>query len=196
MRALRRVAAIALLLVGAALVVSALHIPAKAALAQVLLERAWERTRTGEVNVRPWPWADISPVAVLEVPRLKERSIVLEGANGEAMAFGPGHMTNTPPIGTRGTAIVAAHRDTQFRYLRDIKDGESIMVETGDGRHSAFRVVETRVVRADASGLDPDDSGPTGARLALVTCYPFDAVLRSPWRYVVLADREVATAAR
>jgi sortase A len=196
MRALRRFAAIALLLAGTALVVSALYIPAKAALAQVLLERAWERTRNGEVNVRPWPWADINPVAVLEVPRLKERSIVLEGANGEAMAFGPGHMTNTPPIGTRGTAIVAAHRDTQFGYLRDIKDGERIVVQTGDGRRSAFRVVETRVVRADASGLDPDDSGPTGARLALVTCYPFDAMLRSPWRYVVLADREVATAAR
>jgi len=196
MRALRHLAAIALLLAGTALVVSALYIPAKAALAQVLLERAWERTRKGEVNVRPWPWADINPVAVLDVPRLKARSIVLEGANGQAMAFGPGHMTNTPPIGTRGTAIVAAHRDTQFRYLRDIKDGDRIVVETGDGRRSAFRVVETRIVRADASGLDPDDSGPTGARLALVTCYPFNAVLRSPWRYVVLADREVATAER
>jgi sortase A len=196
MRAFRHFAAIALLLAGTALVVSALYIPAKAALAQVLLERAWKRTQSGEANVRPWPWADISPVAVLEVPRLKERSIVLEGANGQAMAFGPGHMTNTPPIGSRGTAIVAAHRDTQFRYLRDIEDGDRIAVETGDGRHTAFRVVETRVVRADASGLDPDDNGPTGARLALVTCYPFNAVLRSPWRYVVLADREVATAAR
>ena len=61
---------------------------------------------------------------------------------------------------------------------------------------SAFRVVETRIVRADASGLDPADSGPTGARLALVTCYPFNGVLRSPWRYVVLADREIATATR
>ena len=54
------------------------------------------------------------------------------------------------------------------------------------GVHSAFRVVETRVVRADASGLDPTEGGPTGARLALVTCYPFDGVLRSPLRYVVL----------
>ena len=74
--------------------------------------------RAGENGVRPWPWADITPVAVLEVPRLGERSIVLEGASGQAMAFGPGHMINTPPIGARGTAVVAAHRDTQFRYLR------------------------------------------------------------------------------
>ena len=195
MRALR-VTALTLMAVGTVLVASALYIPAKAALAQVLLERAWTRTQAGESGVRPWPWADITPVAVLEVPRLGERSIVLEGASGEAMAFGPGHMINTPPIGARGTAVVAAHRDTQFRYLQDVKNGDRIVVETAEGVHSAYRVVETRVVRADASGLDPTESGPTGARLALVTCYPFNGVLRGPLRYVVLADREIATVTR
>jgi sortase A len=131
---------------------------------------------------------------VLEVPRLGERSIVLEGASGQAMAFGPGHMINTPPLGTRGTSVVAAHRDTQFSYLRDVKNGDRIVVETAAGTQRAFRVVETRVVRADASGLDPAEGGPTGARLALVTCYPFNGVLRGPLRYVVLADRELGTA--
>ena len=195
MRALR-LAAFALLSAGTALVASALYIPAKGALAQVLLERAWARALAGETDARPWPWADISPVAVLEVPHLKQRSIVLEGASGEAMAFGPGHMINTPPIGARGTAVVAAHRDTQFRYLKDVAEGDRIVAQTSDGQHSAFRIVETRVVRADASGIDPDDAGPTGARLALVTCYPFDGVWHSPWRYVVIADREIATVAR
>jgi sortase A len=190
MRVLRGAVTILVLAAGTALVASALYIPAKAALAQVLLERAWERAQAGEGSAKPWSWADITPVAVLEVPRLGERSIVLEGASGEAMAFGPGHMSNTAPIGGRGTAIVAAHRDTEFRYLREMQDGDRIIVRTADGRSSAFRVVEMRVVRADASGLDPDDGGPTGARLALVTCYPFNGVLRSPWRYVVLADRD------
>jgi sortase A len=191
-----RLTALALIAAGTALIASALYIPAKAALAQVLLERAWARTQAGESDVRPWPWADIAPVAVLEVPHLRKRSIVLEGASGQAMAFGPGHMSNTPPLGARGTAVIAAHRDTQFRYLRDVKNGDRIVVETANGEHSTFRVVETRIVRADASGLDPTDGGPTGARLALVTCYPFDGVLRGPLRYVVLADRETATAAR
>lgn len=195
MRALR-LTAFALMAAGAALVASALYIPAKAALAQLLLERAWARTQAGEGAVRPWPWADITPVAVLEVPRLGERSIVLEGASGQAMAFGPGHMINTPPIGARGTAVVAAHRDTQFSYLHDVREGDRIVVETADREQSAFRVVETRIVRADASGLDPGDGGPTGARLALVTCYPFNGVLRGPLRYVVVADREIATATR
>ena len=51
-------------------------------------------------------------------------------------------------------------------------------------------------MRADVSGLDPGDGGPTGARLALVTCYPFNGVLRGPLRYVVVADRDIATAMR
>jgi len=191
-----RLTAFVLMAAGTALVASALYIPAKAALAQVLLERAWARTQAGESGVRPWPWADIAPVAVLGVPRLGERSIVLEGASGQAMAFGPGHMINTPPIGGRGTAVIAAHRDTQFSYLQHVKNGDRIVVETADGKESAFRVVETRVVRADASGLDPTESGPTGARLALVTCYPFNGVLRGPLRYIVLADREIATVTR
>jgi len=191
-----RLTAFVLMAAGTALVASALYIPAKAALAQVLLERAWARTQAGESGVRPWPWADIAPVAVLGVPRLGERSIVLEGASGQAMAFGPGHMINTPPIGGRGTAVIAAHRDTQFSYLQHVKNGDRIVVETADGTESAFRVVETRVVRADASGLDPTESGPTGARLALVTCYPFNGVLRGPLRYIVLADREIATVTR
>ena len=196
MRRVSRLLPSAMLFVGAVLLGWALYIPAKAALAQVLLERAWQRARAGESDPRPWPWADIGPIAAIEVPRLAKRSIVLEGASGQAMAFGPGHMVDTPAIGEPGTAVVAAHRDTEFRFLRDLREGDRIAVETAEGRQTMFRVVEMRVVRANASGLDPADAGPTGARLALVTCYPFGGVVRGPWRYVVLADREMQTATR
>lgn len=174
---------------GAASIAGGLYIPAKAGIAQFLLERAWEKTQTGELSAKPWAWADITPVAEIEIPRLNRRAIVLEGASGEAMAFGPGHMPNTPAIGSRGTAIIAAHRDTQFRFLGELKPGDEIAATNAGGRRSSYRVVATRIVRADASGLDPFDKGPTGSRLALVTCYPFTGVLHSPLRYVVLADR-------
>jgi sortase A len=190
----RRTCAAALLLLGAALTGWGLYMPAKAALAQVLLERAWTRVQQGEANAKPWPWADIYPVAEIEMPRLHQRAIVLEGASGEAMAFGPGHMPNTPQIGASGTAVVAAHRDTQFQSLGALKLGDEIVATARDGRRTVFRVAAIRVVKANASGLDPGDAGPTGARLALVTCYPFDGVLHSPLRYVVLADRSRAVA--
>ena len=47
---------------------SGLWIQAKAELAQVLLERAWEKTLAGEARARPWPWADTWPVARLRIP--------------------------------------------------------------------------------------------------------------------------------
>jgi len=188
----------ALVLVGLAAVSigGALYIPAKAALAQVLLDRAWARARAGDANTKPWPWADITPIAEIEVPRLNRRTIVLEGASGAAMAFAPGHMPNTVPIGARGTAVVAAHRDTQFAFLGELKEGDLIAAITTDGRRTLFRVAEARIVRADASGLDPEDTGVTGSRLALVTCYPFNGILHSPLRYVVLADRAESRASR
>jgi sortase A len=188
-RLVSRLLAFALLFLGAALCLRAAYIPAKAALAQALLERAFARAEPGKTPPRPWPWADITPIAAIEFPTLHRQDIVLEGASGQAMAFGPGHMPNTPAIGAPGTAIIAAHRDTQFTRLGALRPGDLIWAVTAGGRRMSFRVTRAEVVRADASGLDPGDGGPTGARLALVTCYPFSGVLHSPWRYVVLADR-------
>lgn len=181
--------AAALLSGGGALVAFALYIPAKAAVAQVLLEQAWQRVQAGDAHAKPWPWADITPIAEIVVPRLDERAIVLEGVNGQAMAFGPGHMPNTAAIGAEGTAVIAAHRDTLFAFLRRLVLGDLVSAETTDGSRTVYRVVATRIVRADASGIDPHDTGPNGSRLALVTCYPFTGIVHSPWRYVVLADR-------
>lgn len=161
----------------------------------MLLERAFVRTLATGEPARPWPWADITPEARLAVPRLGIKAIVLTGATGQAMAFGPGWMQNTRPIGESGMAVIAAHRDTSFRFLRALRPGDEVEAETADGKRHRFKVVESRIVRADASGLDPSDGGPTGARLALVTCYPFDGVLRSPWRYVVIADRKTRDSA-
>ena len=186
---LYRVLALVVFAAGVGAIANAAYIPAKAALAQILLERAWERAQAGERNAKPWPWADISPLAEIEVPRLDARVIVLEDASGSAMAFGPGHMPNSAAIGARGTAIIAAHRDTTFRFLRDVRSGDDVLAVTRDGRRIRYRVASTKVVRADASGLDPSDGGPTQGQLALVTCYPFDGVFHSPLRYVVLARK-------
>ncbi len=172
------------------LIAYAVYIPVKAVVAQILLSRAWAATLEDGLAHRPWPWADIAPHAKLRLPKTGTQLIVLDNASGEAMAFGPGHMPNSAAIGARGTAIIAAHRDTSFRVLRALAPKDIIDVEARDGTRHRFRVTETRIVNTRASGLDPADGGPTGARLALVTCYPFEGVLGSPWRYVVLAERE------
>lgn len=176
------------LLVGLLHIGAAIYIPAKAYVAQILLDRAWERTVAGDTNTKPWPWADMRPIARIDVPRLKETAIVLEGANGQAMAFGSGHMTNTPAIGTNGTSVVAAHRDTHFAFLKDLKIGDRVIVTGRDLKRHTYKVSDMSIVHAAQSGIDPMFGGATGSSLALVTCYPFDAVQRGPLRFVVMTD--------
>src|SRR5215831_17387222 len=118
-------AALALLLaVGAWQAGRGAWIQAKAVLAQVLIARAWSRTLAGETQVRPWPWADTWPVAHLSVPRLGIDRYVLEGADGSAMAFGPGHAGGTARPGTAGNSVIGGHRDTHLAFLREVKPGD------------------------------------------------------------------------
>jgi sortase A len=169
---------------GLALCGQGLWIPAKAALAQVLLERAFARSVATGQPVKPWPWADTWPVARISFPRLHRSVIVLDGASGQALAFGPGHVAGTPDAGDRGTAVYAAHRDTHFALLGQVRPGDQVAVERIDGRTADFTVVGAQVVRWDASGLDPHAPG---RALALATCWPLDAKTHGPLRYLVWA---------
>ena len=170
--------------VGLALCGQGLWIPAKAAVAQLLLERAFARSVATGQPVKPWPWADTWPVARITFPRLHRSVIVLESASGQALAFGPGHVSGTPDAGDRGTAVYAAHRDTHFAVLGEVKSGDAIEIDRIDGRHVSFEVVSAWVVRWDASGLDPHAPG---RNLALATCWPLDAKVHGPLRYLVWA---------
>ena len=159
---------------------------AKAALAQVLLEDAWERTQKGEDKVRPWPWADTWPVARLRVPRLDVSVIVLEGASGRTLAFGPGHHQGTALPARPGNTVISAHRDTHFRFLKDLEPGDEILVEGAAGAARRYQVTGIAIVDRKEARLSLAGDAP---RLTLVTCYPFDAVVPGgPLRYLVFAE--------
>jgi sortase A len=190
-------AAILLLMTGAALGGHGLFIRAKAIVAQVLLEHAWAETVETHRPMKAWAWADTWPVARIAFPRLGRAAVVLEGAGGEALAFGPAHVAATPLPGENGTSVIAGHRDTHFDFIKDLNLGDEIDVTTRAGKTIAFRMTGSAVVHAQASGIDAQGERP---RLALVTCYPFDAIGRAPLRYVVFADeglsgRQVSTTA-
>jgi len=178
-------AAAILCLIGLGLFGQGVWIHAKALLAQVLLERAFAASLAGGEPVKPWSWADTWPVARIEVPRLHRSQIALAGASGQALAFGPGHVARTPAAGEPGTAVYAAHRDTSFAFLGDVRIGDEIRVTRRDGHAFGFRVTGTSVVSWDASGIDP---AANGHHLVLVTCWPLDAKLSGPLRYVVHAE--------
>ena len=161
------------------------YIPAKAWLAQELMQRAWSRAGAGNDRPAPWPWADTWPVARLSAKSGEVDLIVLSGGSGRTLAFGPGHLSASSLPGEPGNAVIAGHRDTHFSFLRDVEIGESLIVETIGGRKHLYKVVGIDIVDARRGSLLLDTDQ---AVMSLVTCYPFDArEAGGPLRYVVTA---------
>jgi len=162
------------------------YIHAKAWMGQQLLRDAWQASASSSGDaVKPWPWADTHPIARLTVPGHGVDLLVLSGASGRTLAWGPGHVDGTAPPGTPGTAVVTGHRDTHFAFIRELRPGDRIVVQRTTGPAREFRVDRALVADHRALRLPTDDSQTT---LALVTCYPFDAIdPGTPLRYAVIA---------
>lgn len=176
--------AIVSVILGLAFTGNALLIRAKAVLAQVLLEQAWQTTISTGKATKAWSWADTHPVARIEFPRLNQSAVVLAEAGGEALAFGPAHVAASPFPGANGTSVIGGHRDTHFNFIKDLKPGDAITVTTQSGIRINYRMTGATIVHAQSSGIATAGKTP---RLALVTCYPFDGLQRGKLRYVVIA---------
>ena len=161
----------------------ALWIPVKAELAQHLLERAWLRTLAGEPDAKPWPWADTRAVAVLEVPHLGLREVVLEGSSGRNLAFGP-TLVNTRRLEESSDRVLSGHRDTHFNFLKELKTGDLLRLRTATEIRD-YRVSWQEAVDSRHQQLVIDNSMD---RLTLLTCYPFETPSAGgPLRWVVTA---------
>jgi sortase A len=157
----------------------------KAELAQKLLELAWSKTLRGEREVRPWPWADTWPIGRIVVPKYTIDLIVLANANGRTLAFGPGHESASTLPGKNGTTILSGHRDTHFRFLDWLKEGDQILIQQPNGITTPYAIQAMNIVVALQTTIHLNT---TQKHLVLVTCYPFDTIAPGgPLRYVVTA---------
>lgn len=180
----RRLLQIALLLTALWGIGDAFYIQAKALAAQALLELAWQRIERGEARARPWSWADTWPVARLSFPRLGINQIVLAGTSGRVLAFGPGQLHGTGPA--FGISVISGHRDTHFRWLQELRNGDHLVLALPGAETRRYRVSELSVHHEAETGLLLPSGKP---QLVLLTCYPFRAVFPGgPLRYVVTAD--------
>lgn len=165
----------------------AFYIPAKAMLAQSLLQQAWAETvaSQGQIN-KPWPWADTWPVARLRVPAHAIDQIVLQGDTGNSLAFAPGRSVESEVDKFSGAVLISAHRDTHFRFLKDVALGEIIELQNEEGLTDRYRVEDLQILDTRYGDIAMPQ---TGKWLVLVTCYPFDAIQTGgPLRYVVTAE--------
>jgi len=186
LRALPLAVIAALLLSGAAITAKALYIPVKAEIAQVLLERAFTASVKSGAPVKPWSWADTAPIARITLPRLGASDVVLSGGSGEAMAFGPSALIDDP---ARALTVLAAHRDTHFEYVRDLRAGDHLTLERIDGTSADYRITYFETVRWDE--FTHPHEGHTygdGGLMVLTTCFPFGTSTPGPLRRVVWAE--------
>jgi len=122
-------------------------------------------------------------VGRIDVPRLKLSVLAREGIDGKTLRVAAGHIPGTALPGDAGNAGFAAHRDTFFRPLKSVREGDAVVVTTPRGVYR-YAVTDTRIVEpADVSVLDPT----TDAILTLVTCYPFEYIGNAPQRFIVRA---------
>jgi sortase A len=134
-------------------------------------------------------------VARVSVRRLELSAMVREGVSAKTLSTSVGHIPLTALPGAIGNFAIAAHRDTLFRALKNIRLGDQVTVESHSQRY-VYEVVATKIVRpsdvtvlrADGGGLYTaaagNDSRPERL-LTMITCYPFYYVGSAPKRFIV-----------
>ncbi len=142
------------------------------------LDRLWGNGKSSPARGT----AEGAPIARIEIPRLHVASVVFEGTGDDSLAAGVGHLEGSALPGSgNGNVVLAGHRDTFFRPLRNIQEGDVIELRTGSG--TAHYVVEsTEIVTPDRTDVAAQTSD---SRLTLVTCYPFRYIGSAPQRFIV-----------
>lgn len=113
------------------------------------------------------PLAAGTPVALLVIPRLNLREVVVEGTSSGTLMSGPGHRRDTPFPGQAGVSVIVGRRATYggpFGSLGQLRAGDRITVTTGQGPN-VFRVLGVR----HAGNLLPPPLSSGHGRLTLVT---------------------------
>lgn len=129
------------------------------------------------------PGIDQAPVALLTIERLDLEVPVFPGTDRLSLNRGAGIVPGSALPGENGNVAVAAHRDSFFRPLKDIKVGDVMELRSALGKQR-FQVSEIFITDPlDVSVLDATIT-PT---LTLITCYPFHYVGFAPDRYIVRA---------
>jgi sortase A len=184
---LTKAAAVLTLIIGVGFLADAFWLYGKAQVGQMLLSRAWVKTLEDGEDHKPWPWADHWPVARLISEEHNIDQIVLAGDSGSSLAFAPGMNLQAAQPGEAGTVLISGHRDTHFRFLKNIKPEAELTLQTKEGFHR-YRIEETMIVDSRTTRIDPTLGKD---QLVLVTCYPFDAIEVGGSMRLVLFGKEV-----
>lgn len=118
----------------------------------------------------------------LLIPSIALETPIVEGTEQDLLIKGAGHLSTSVMPGINGTSVIAAHNVTFFHNLGQVKLNDRIQVQEKSGTHT-FVVYATKIVKAG----DPIYNTETPS-LVLETCYPFNAMNLTPYRYLVFGS--------
>ncbi|MGB9465410.1 MAG: class D sortase [Candidatus Acidiferrum sp.] len=130
-------------------------------------------------------------IGEIRIPRLGVKAIVVQGDAPEQLDHAVGHLPQTALPGEWGNVALAGHRDRLFRPLREIREGDTIIIATSNGSFQ-YEVQSAFVVSATEVGVLRSSDA---KELTLITCFPFNYVGHAPNRFIV-RGREVVPARR
>jgi sortase A len=124
------------------------------------------------------------PLALLRIDKIHLEVPVFEGTDDLVLNRGVGRIEGTAHVGEPGNVGIAGHRDGFFRGLKDISQGDTMVLETGTGTQT-YVIDSIKLVTPDDVSVLKSETSPA---LTLVTCYPFYFIGSAPQRYIVHAS--------
>ena len=150
-------------------------------------EIAKQSKAIAKAPARDKPRAEKAPsaFAIIEIPSADVSAVVADAADDETLARAVGRVPGSARPGEVGNMVLAGHRDSFFRGLRNVEINDRIRLKVPPHTYE-YRVDEVVVVQ-------PHDTGILRSRgreeLTLVTCFPFRFVGPAPDRFIVKASR-------
>lgn len=141
---------------------------------------AIETTKKELYPVRPKMGEEIGE---LYIPKLNATLPIFHGTNEDELEKGVGHFADSVLPGEKDNSVLSGHRDTVFRRLGQVGEGDLLIVRTSAGEFT-YKINKVRIVDKDnRTVIVPKPR----AILTVSTCYPFTFIGAAPERYVLVA---------
>ncbi len=128
---------------------------------------------------------------LVRIPSLSLTAPVLDGLSDAVLAVAAGHDPGSPWPGGEGESVLESHDVSYFSEIDKLRPGDTV-VWVLHCRDVTFKVIGHEI-------LQPGDAiyPPAGGKgLALITCYPTNALFYTPDRFVLLTSYVSSTAQR
>ncbi|MEC2078655.1 class D sortase, partial [Metabacillus fastidiosus] len=122
-------------------------------------------------------------IGELYIPKLEATLPIYHGTDEDELEKGVGHFAESVLPGEKDNSVLSGHRDTVFRKLGEVGEGDSLIVRTSAGEFQ-YKVNKVRIVdEDDRTVIVPKPR----ATLTVSTCYPFNYIGSAPERYILVA---------